>query len=219
MKKTTLIVHQNYLEKVIKNLHETGMMEIIDISKEDQELIKTTEIASTHPDAESCTTYVLRISRLIGILKKIKPKKSGIKAILNPELPDLKTVEDRNLDEIYSYTEGILSEIERKILELDKKLNELNEKDEIINNDIKKLNYIKDFEFDISDIGESDYTFIKTGLTNNLEILNQEIKKIEKSIILSKQYGSGKKAEWAVLIVSHITEKDNIEKLCRDNIT
>ena len=219
MKKTTLIVHQNYIEDVIKNLHENGIMEIIDISKEDQELLKTTEIATTHPDAETCATYVLRLSRLIGILKKIKPKKSGLKSILNPELPELKFVEDRSIDEMYSYAEGILSEIERKILERDEKLNEFNEKIELINHDIKNLNYIKDFKFDISDIGQSDYVYIKTGMTNDIETINKEIKAIEKSIIFSKQFGSKKKAEWSVLIVAHISEKDNIDKICRENIT
>lgn len=219
MKKTTLIVHQNYVEKVIKNLHENGMMEIIDISKDDQELLKTTEIASTHPEAEPCATYVLRLSRLIGILKRIKPKKSGIKAILNPELPELKFVEDRNIDEMYSYAEGILSEIERKILERDEKLNDLNEKIELINHDIKQLNYINDFEFDISDIGQSDYLIIKTGITPDLDRLTKEIKRIEKSIIFSKQFGNRKKPEWAVLIGAHASEKDNIEKICRENIT
>ena len=213
MKKTTLIVHQNYIEDVIKNLHENGIMEIIDISKEDQELLKTTEIATTHPDAETCATYVLRLSRLIGILKKIKPKKSGLKSILNPELPELKFVEDRSIDEMYSYAEGILSEIERKILERDEKLNEFNEKIELINHDIKNLNYIKDFKFDISDIGQSDYVYIKTGMTNDIETINKEIKAIEKSIIFSKQFGSKKKAEWSVLIVAHISEKDNIDKI------
>ena len=219
MKKTTLIVHQNYIEKVIKNLHENGMMEIIDISKEDQELLKTTEIASTHPEAESCATYVLRLSRLIGILKKIIPKKSGLKSMFNPELPEIKLVEDRNIDEIYSYAEGILSEIERKILERDEKLNELNEEIELIKNDIKQLNYVKDFEFDVSDIGQSDYIIIKTGLTSDIDKLSKEIQKIEKSMILSKQFGNKKKAEWAVLIAAYISEKDNIEKLFRENIT
>jgi V/A-type H+-transporting ATPase subunit I len=219
MKKTTLVVHQNYVEDVIKNLHESSMMEIIDISKEDPETLKTTESATIHPDAETCTTYVLRLSRLIDILKKITPMKSGLKAILHPELPEIKVVEDRNLDEIYSYSEGILSEIERKILERDQKLQELNEKIEIFNHDIEQLNYIKDFEFDISDIGESNYLFIKVGKTTELDALNTKIKAMEKSIIFSQQFGSGKKIEWAVLITAHISEKDKIEKICKENIT
>ncbi len=36
MKKVSLIIHQNYLENVIEKLHEIGMMEIIEISKDNQ---------------------------------------------------------------------------------------------------------------------------------------------------------------------------------------
>ncbi len=218
MKKTTLIVHQNYVEDVIKNLHENGMMEIIDISKEDPETLKTTEIATIHPDAETCTNYVLRISRLIDILKKIKPDKSGIKALLHPEIPKLKLVKDRSLDEIYLYTENILNKIEKNILDRNQKLQQLNEKIETFDHDIEQLNYFKDFEFNISDIGESDFLFVKIGKTTEFHTLNTKIKPIEKSIIFSKQFGSGKKIEWAVLIVSHISEKEKIEKICREYI-
>ena len=56
MKKTSIIVHQNYVENIIKNLHESGLMEIIDISKEEPETSETTEQAPMHSDAETCTT-------------------------------------------------------------------------------------------------------------------------------------------------------------------
>ncbi|MCK5458677.1 MAG: hypothetical protein KAI20_02200, partial [Thermoplasmatales archaeon] len=68
MKKVSLVVHQNYVENVIKTLHENGMMEIIDISKEEPEILKDSEKASMHPDASICTNYELRLSRLIDIL-------------------------------------------------------------------------------------------------------------------------------------------------------
>ena len=219
MKKTSIIVHQNYVEDIIKNLHETGMMEIIDVSKEEPETLETTEKAPINHEAETCTTYELRLSRLIDILKKIKPKKKGLKAIFHPELPVIKSVEDRNLDEIYSYTEGILSEIEKKILEHEQKLQELSEKNDRIKHDTEQLEFIKDFELDISDIGESDYLYIKVGKTTDFDALSAEIKSIDKSIIFSKQFGSGKDIEWAVLVAAHISEKDKIEKISRERIT
>jgi vacuolar-type H+-ATPase subunit I/STV1 len=37
MKKASIVIHQNYLEDVVKKLHETGLMEIINISKESLE--------------------------------------------------------------------------------------------------------------------------------------------------------------------------------------
>ncbi|KYK32045.1 MAG: hypothetical protein AYK22_00350 [Thermoplasmatales archaeon SG8-52-3] len=218
MKKTTVVVHQNYINDVIKNLHQTGAMEINDISKADEESNENFEFLQMQDDAETCMTYELRLSRLIGILKKIKPKKSGIKAIFNPDLPEIKTVEDRNLDEMNSYAEGLLEEIEKKILNFDKKLQDYNERIEKINNDITQLNYIKDFDFDISYIGESDLILVKVGLIDDIESLKKKINALDKSAIYSYKIGNGKDIQWSVLAAVHISKKDDFLKIWRENI-
>jgi V/A-type H+-transporting ATPase subunit I len=219
MKKASLIIHQNYVEDVIKNLHETGLTEIIDISKDESEKSEEFEEAQIHSDHESCLTYQLRVSRLIGILNKIKPKKSGIKGIFNPDLPDIKEVEDFSLDEIYSYTESLLVNIEKKILDHDEKLQEQNEKIEIINHDLEQLELLKSFDFDISDIGESEYVIVKIGKTNEIDSLKASLKDFDKVDFKFKQFVSGKNVEWVVLIAAHILEKDNIEKIFREKLT
>ena len=172
MQKVSLIIHQNYLEDVVKNLHETGLMEIIDISREEPTILENVERATMHPDSEALTTYELRLTRLIDILKRIKPKKSGIKALLNPELPEKKEIDEHNIDELFSYVEGILSEIEQGILAHENKLHEFNERIEIIKNDVDQLNYIYDIDFDISSLKESEYIIVKAGLTKDLDDLN-----------------------------------------------
>jgi len=219
MKKTSIVVHQNYAEDVIKTLHETGMMEIIDISKEMPETLEDAEKAGMHPDAGVCTTYELRVSRLIDILDKIRVKKSGLKAMLNPQLPEIKDIEDSTLDELYSYTEGILEEIEKNILERDQRISELNEQKEKIDFEIKQITYLLDFKLDLSDIGESGYVVVKAGLTNDLPTLENEMKSLDKVSLFSKQFGSGKKKEWSVVVAAFISEKEKIEKIFREKIS
>ena len=68
MKKVSLVVYHKFLEETIKKLHENGLMEIIDISKEEPEIIGEIEKASMHPDAGICANYELRLSRIIDIL-------------------------------------------------------------------------------------------------------------------------------------------------------
>lgn len=218
MKKASLIVHQNYVEEVINTLHENGMMEIIDVSKEEPDTLEEAERASMHPDAGVCTTYELRLSRLIDILRRIKSRPRGLKDLLHPQPPEIKTVEDRSLEELYSYTEGILGEIEKNILDNEQRLKGLEEQKEKINLDIQQVNYLKDFELDISDIGESDYVVVKAGKTSDLSSLEVEIERLDRAIVYSKQFGSGKKIEWAVVIASYISEKEEIEKICREKI-
>ena len=219
MKKVSLIVHQSYAEDVIKKLYETGLMEIRNVSKDEPEILEYSEGATTHLEAAICANYEIRLSRIIDILKKIQPKKGGIKALLNPELPTVKTVDDRSLEEIYSHTEGILSDIEKHVLESEKKLEDIKEKKERIDTDLNQLNYIKDFDFDLSDLGVSDYLIIKAGKTTEFDDLKSQIEKVDKSFIISKQFGSGKKIEWAVVIGAYISEKEAIEKISREKLT
>jgi len=171
MKKVSLIVHQSYVEDVIKKLYETGLMEIRDISKNEPEILEDSEKATTHPEAAICANYEIRLSRIIDILKKIQPKKSGIRALLNPEIPSAKTVDKHSLEEMYSHAEGVLSEIENHVLESEKKLADIKEKKERIETELDQLNYIKDFDFDLSDLGTSDYLVIKTVKTTEFDDL------------------------------------------------
>ena len=86
MKKSNIIVHQKYLYNVIKKLHEIGLMEIIDINKENTEEIDETEKAFINPETNLCINYEQRLLKLIKILKKNSDKKKGIKDILNPKI-------------------------------------------------------------------------------------------------------------------------------------
>ena len=219
MKKITLIVHQNYIKKVTKSIHEAGMVEIIDVAKVQPSVLKYTEQAEMHPEAATCVNYELRITRLIDILNKIQKKPSGIKAMLNPQLPEVKNIEDRSLDELYSYIEGILHEIEKNVLNYENRINELEEQKEKIMNDIDQLSYIKEFKLNISDIGQSTYIYTIAGKTSELPFIEKEIKTIDTATLYFQQFGTGKKREWAVVLVAHITDKEKIERLCREKIT
>ena len=216
MKKTFLVVHQDYLEDVIKSLHEKGLMQIIDISKEESELLKDTEKSKSLSEAENLANYELRVSRLIDILKRVKPKKGGIKSLLNPKEPELKEVEDTSIDDLYSYTEGLLDEIESNIINEQEKIDSLNEKRENIQNQLEEIKYLKGFDIDISDVKESEYLVLKAGLTYDFDELKDEIKKLKLSDFYSQSFKEGKKVKWSVILVSHISEKEKIEKLARE---
>jgi vacuolar-type H+-ATPase subunit I/STV1 len=117
MKKTQLIVYQKYAEELISSLHSSGLMQIINISKNDKDILEYTKPGVVHPELESLTMYELRLSRIIDILKKAKSSKKGLKALLKPEkTEDLTLIEQKNIDELYSYTETMLHSIEKKIL-------------------------------------------------------------------------------------------------------
>ena len=215
MNKTSIIVHKNYLDDTIKILHKKGLMQIIDISKEEPETLKDMQKPEIDSETETCALYELRLTRLIDILNRIKPKKTGIKTILSPDIPEKKIVDDSSLEELYSYAETFLDGTEKTILEYDEKLQTLNEEKNKINQDIKKLNYFLNFDIRLSDLGESEYLVIKIGLSKDLDFIKKEIKKIDSALLYSRQFGTKKNKEWAILIAAHKKYYDEIEKISK----
>ena len=219
MKKASIIIHQKYLMDVIKKLHELGLMEIIDIRKDDDNQYKNIEKAKVNPETSLCINYELRLSRLIEILKKISSKPKGIKNILNPKIPELRDIEDNFLDEIYSQIEYILADVEKNIINSDQKIQDYDEKIEELNNKIDNLKFILDFNINLSEVGKTKYVFTKVGRTKDIKQLVNKINKLDKTAIYSNQIGKGKNIEWGVLIVSYISESEKVEKICREHIS
>ena len=86
------------------------------------------------------------------------------------------------------------------------------EKIKEINTHIENIKKILFYNADLSTIGYTPNLIIKAGISTNLTDLKTAIQTYEKTTLLSNQIGKGKKQAWAVVIVSHISEKKNIEK-------
>ncbi|MEF8849086.1 MAG: V-type ATPase 116kDa subunit family protein, partial [Candidatus Thermoplasmatota archaeon] len=218
MKKTSILVHKKYLDETIEKLHKKGLMEILDISKEEPEILKEFEKSKSSPDASLCANYEIRINRLIDILKKIKPKKTGIKSLLQPPEIKRKKVEKKDLEELYSYAESFLNQIENDILEKEEKIQKNIEKKQQIQDKLSQIRYLTDFDIDLSNVGESKYLYIKAGKTSGLEELSRKLDRLEKTTYSTSKFVKGKKVEWAVLIAGYISEKKDIDKITRGKI-
>ena len=219
MKKVSLIVHRNYIENIIETLHKKGLMQIINIVKDEPQVLEDSEKAGMHPEAETCAIYELRLTRLIDILKKIIPRKKGIKSILSPESIETKKVFVKSVKELYSYSEEYLNKIEKKILEREEKLQSLNDQKDKINKELEKIKYLVDFDFKLSDIGISEYLILKAGITKDIDFIKEKIKKIGSVEFYSKQFGNKNKIEWAVLLIAHKKYQDEIEKISKASIS
>jgi V/A-type H+-transporting ATPase subunit I len=219
MKKVSLIVYHTYIEAIIEEIHKAGIMEIIDIAKNTPSTLESAEKTEMHPEAGICSNYDLRLTRLIDILKKTRKSTTGIKAMLRPKKPVIKNVEEKSLDELYSSAESTLSEIESSILDYENSLRKIDEQKEKIESDLEQISLIKDFNVNTADIGESEYLFSIAGRTSELPTLQEQIKALDMVVLYSKQISTGKKSEWAIVIVAHISEKEHSEKICREKIT
>lgn len=219
MKKVTILLHQSYLEDVIKNLHEQGLVQIINIEKEDAETTQMTEKVDVPSETSIYGGYELRLTKLIDILVKTKPSPKGVKAILHPEIPETKEVKNRSPAEISSDIEQVFEAIEKKIISLDEEIKQLNEQKTKNEETEKQLALIKEFSVDLDHFKDSPSVIVLAGRTTNFPALQQQIASDDAITLFSKEYGTRKKKEWAVLLAGHRIEKEKIEKISREYLT
>ncbi len=219
MKKTSILIYQSYLEDVIKKLHEQGLVQIINIEKDDQAISELTEKIELPREVTVFNSYELRLTKIIDILAKTKKTPQGIKAILHPEPPVIKEVKNRSSFEISSDTEQILQAIENSILTLEEQIKQLQEQKTKNEEMEKQLELIKDFSVDLDDFKDSPSVIVIAGRTSHFLQLQNQIESHDTIMISGKEFGTRKKKEWAVILVGHITEKETLEKLSREYLT
>jgi len=218
MKKTSIIIHQNYLDDAIKTLHEEGIMQISDITREEAENQLKLSPSAVHTETTICINYEQRIHELINILKRQQQQKTGIKSLLNPTLPILQLIDDINAEELYSDIEAMLSTIEKTILKNHHRLEQIDERISTIDNYIENIAKFTSFNLLLQDNGISTSLVIKMGLTEQLPDLKKICEQVKNSVIYSKQLQKGKKSLWSVIIVAHISEKKEIERIITEFI-
>jgi len=219
MKKASILIHQNYLDETIKTLHEEGIMQILEITREEAEERYKLFPSTVHPETMLCTDYEQRLKTLIKILKRQQKKQTGIKALLNPTLPEIQDIDDVNTDELYSDIESFLTEHEKIILKDHHRHEQITERISNIDNTIEQITPFTSFDFTLKEVGTSPALVIHIGITDRLPALKQACQPIEQSVLYNKQITKGKKPEWAVVNVAHISQKKTIERIIAEYIT
>ncbi|HDD57570.1 MAG TPA: V-type ATP synthase subunit I [Thermoplasmatales archaeon] len=217
VKKVSFIVHQSYLDKVITSLHESGLMQIIDITREDSKLLNEIENCEPSEETNECIAYENRLKNLIGILKTYKISKSGLKALLSPSVIEKKPVKKKKLSTLYREIDSLLRHIEKKILSLDGNIQKLKSEIDDINEDLQNISYLLNFDFDISYLGDSEYVITKAGITSEPEMVSREIESLD-GIAGYVQIGKRKEKKWCIVGACHVSKKDKLELIWQRHI-
>ncbi len=219
MTKSTLIVHRRYLDDVIRSLHETGLMEINTITKEQAEQLEGIQKATCEPEVLVYQEYEARLTSLINILKNAERKSSSIKRLLYPQLPITYEAEDLPNEELFSYAEGILNSVEKDIYESDQNLQILREQHTQLTTYLNELHHFAQFDLTLSDVGTSEFLVIKAGKTKKLDAIQDTLQPFEETALFSQSIGNRKYPEWAVIIVSHKCHQKDVERTIAEHFS
>ncbi len=164
MNRITIGLHRAYTQDAIRALHETGVMEIINI-RDPGSHISLSVNSSLRPEmAEQCIEYKIRIDKILDAFAYAKI--GGKNPIIELFIPDpvLKVPVDRvELSGIISDLDAVL-ERAKEALSLKSRLLEIRDQKDYYARQMDSLTLLLPFNIDLSGLGKSKYLFIAAGV-------------------------------------------------------
>ncbi len=187
MKKLKAVILDEKVDNVVRQLHESGIVELCDLSEklEDVEW-KSLLSPSSHADyVRNVTTLMIKASRILDLFSNVNPKEVSVKDILNPKPIEKKKVQFNTHEEVIEYCEKVLNEISKEVDEPSEKLNELENRKSKLLQLKDQISYLKGLEFDLKDLGPGVYVYIGCGSVPKEKVneLKSELDKVTEEYI------------------------------------
>jgi len=167
MNKIRAVILDEKMDPTIRNLHESGLVELCDLTLklEEPEWAELLSQSSPAHYGRSVSTLMIKVGRILDLFDSVKvEEKISISKILNPVIPKKRKVSFSSVDEVISHAESILKDVENDVNEPSKRLNELEDKKSNLRLLKNQLKYLEGFEFDLKCLGIGVYTYIVSGL-------------------------------------------------------
>ncbi|MFW6141073.1 MAG: V-type ATP synthase subunit I [Candidatus Saliniplasma sp.] len=186
MKDLTVIVHDDYIDRVVESLHENGLAEISDVERDEKvgNLVETVGISES---ISKFTRYEMKVSSVLDVFQKVSDEESAISQFLNPKMIEKAKIKKRDLDDLFSEIDSKMDEVGKKVNKYDEKLVENDEKIKDLKFLKKDLELIESIDIDLSFIGESTYAIFKIGTTKNPYKAKKALSDVDGSYFFSKK--------------------------------
>lgn len=213
MKEITVVVHNEFTDRVVKSLHESGLIEVLDVNKSGREFVDILSSGKAHEKAHESAELELQITGFLEIISKEKVEsqsmKDSMKAFLSPPLPPKYKIVPREYPDIRNDAEALIGSLGPKLNEIQGKLEGISEELGDLTEHKTQVDLLRPYDFDLEHLGESEYIVIKAGTTTDLSRLNTSLRKVKDHLVFSHRID--KKTHSAV-VISHIDEKKAVEE-------
>lgn len=195
MAELRLITPQEKRDAVVRSLHELGKVQLESVN---EKLISELDLEgeSTPSELGEISSLTMEINRILDIFEKPPQPASSqleqVKGLWNnffkAEKPEKKDIEIQSKEEALELGEKIIEETGSKVKELDEKLEDSTEKISELENQIKGLKLLENFDFSsLKILKSSEFTYADAGTIpkENLEELHTNLKeKIGETLFL-----------------------------------
>ena len=202
MSRVAILTHQEQSDQLVERLHHAGLMEISRTSMED------VEEGSMHPEVDQCASRELRLTRILNILKQYEKKQSGIRAMLQPSIPEPRPASCCALDEKIAAADELLEDIERFVINAEDDIEAIDKRLDALEEQRARLEKLAALDIDLAWLGTSRFTAVAAGLSGDLASLHESL--ADSPVHVYSE--AVDEEEWAVLLVAH---RDDIEAMRR----
>jgi V/A-type H+-transporting ATPase subunit I len=209
MKKLKIITLDKYADTAVNSLHESGIVQIYDISEriqEDAEWKQILKPSHATPYLGKISSLLMKTTGLADFLETVGKKDTGIltlaKGFLNPPLIEKREVEDLNVTQLLDKSEDILEQVETKTKPLEERLSDLDAESAKLTNAIKVAKNLRNFDFDLSDMAGSEYISVISGkiALSSYEQFKLSMKDLPDEIVMADEDSADKESKILVII-------------------
>ncbi len=173
MKKVRLGVLDKYVEDVSRELSKLGVMQIVDITKNEDVSAETAE-GHGGSNSEFCADYLRRINHVIDILGVVEEHDAfgELKAVREKII-----VKEKPFSEQLSDVKNRLEGIEKNVIPIHERFLELSGREERLMGDKRDLHTLDVLGVDVDFITDSRFLYTTAGVipAGNLELLRDEL--------------------------------------------
>ncbi len=212
MKEVTIITHQSYITNLINRLHESGLMEITEVTKSNKKYSRLISPSKGHEDTIKCISYGLRLNRILDVLEIVAPPPEGLfKSFTRPEPRPKFTVKRKDTAQLFIEVETVFKKLEDKVLDIESQLNMLDEQLNTLKNQKEQIKMLSPIRFNLGYLGASKHLVIKAGIVDSLEQLKNALKGMKD---VTYRYAEVEE-KYSVVIAAHISQRSELESRLR----
>ena len=173
MRKIRIVTLEKYVAPTVDALHESGLIQISDISdsiQQDPELAELVTPAKATPYTGKLSSLLMKTNGISELLGNSLSEGHGLKdlamSFISPDVPVPKEIDKLDTEAFIEKAEDTLSQVEAKTNVIEGKLSALDAETSELKSNITLANRLSNFDMDLADLKDSKYTSNTVGRIN-----------------------------------------------------
>jgi len=167
MKQVFIGLHRAYLNELLSDLHEAGILEITNIWDAESKLCATLDEGERCPEIEKCAENIQTITSIIEVLREFREDEPGfLHLLLSPQPTRKISVDKKDLLQLCREVKEVVSEAGATI-DVKRSLDALHARIAGLQEQRESIGLVMPFELDLGYFGESEFLYTVPAVIDN----------------------------------------------------